>query len=114
VRHAYRSFFSVLFLRAAKLHAAFGGGSMTLLPLVPGRPASGSRAAAVDLSKYTTLSEEQRAKLAAALEARQVCLPACVLFVCMCVWWWWWWWCRMHMHLNAACGEHSVRVCAHA
>jgi hypothetical protein len=32
-------FFSVLFLQAAKLHASFVGGSMTLLPLVPDRPA---------------------------------------------------------------------------
>lgn len=67
-----RSFFSILFLRAAKLHAAFGGGSMTLLPLVPGRPASGTRAS-LDMGKYTTLSEEQKAKLAAVLEKRKVC-----------------------------------------
>lgn len=40
----FHSFFSTLFMRAAKLHSAFGGGSMTLLPLVPGRPATGGMA----------------------------------------------------------------------
>lgn len=64
-------FFSILFLRAAKLHSAFGGGSMTLLPLVPGRPASGTKAS-LDLSKYQTLSEEQKAKLQEVLEKRKV------------------------------------------
>jgi hypothetical protein len=64
-------FFSILFLRAAKLHSAFGGGSMTLLPLVPGRPASGTKAA-LDFSKYQTLSEEQKAKLQEVLEKRKV------------------------------------------
>lgn len=38
--HASR-FFSTLFMRAAKMSRARGGGSMTLLPLVPGRPATG-------------------------------------------------------------------------
>ncbi|WIA34565.1 hypothetical protein OEZ86_012886, partial [Tetradesmus obliquus] len=65
-----RGFFSVLFLRAAKLHAAFGGGSMTLLPLVPGRPASGTKAA-LDMSKYTTLSEEQKEKMRQVLEKKR-------------------------------------------
>lgn len=77
-------FFSILFLRAAKLHSAFGGGSMTLLPLVPGRPASGTKAS-LDLSKYQTLSEEQKAKLQEVLDKRKVggCLSA--LFIsCMC------------------------------
>lgn len=66
-----RRFFSILFLRAAKLHSAFGGGSMTLLPLVPGRPASGTKAS-LDLSKYQTLTEEQKAKLQEVLEKRKV------------------------------------------
>eukprot|EP00882_Tetradesmus_deserticola_P005439 GHRQ01005723.1.p1 GENE.GHRQ01005723.1~~GHRQ01005723.1.p1 ORF type:complete len:668 (+),score=308.35 GHRQ01005723.1:398-2401(+) len=65
-----RGFFSVLFLRAAKMHAAFGGGSMTLLPLVPGRPASGTKAA-LDLSKYTTLTEEQKEKMRQVLEKKR-------------------------------------------
>lgn len=64
-------FFSILFLRAAKLHSAFGGGSMTLLPLVPGRPASGTKAS-LDMSKYQTLSEEQKQKLQEVLEKRKV------------------------------------------
>ena len=52
------SFFSTLFLRAAKIHRVKGGGSMTMLPLVPGRPATGG------------------------------CLFVCVLCVsmCVCVW----------------------------
>lgn len=64
-------YFSILFLRAAKLHSAFGGGSMTLLPLVPGRPASGTKAS-MDMSKYQTLSEEQKQKLQDVLEKRKV------------------------------------------
>lgn len=65
------SFFSILFLRAAKLHSSFGGGSMSLLPLVPGRPASGTKAS-IDMSKYKTLSEEQKEKLKAMLEKKKV------------------------------------------
>jgi F0F1-type ATP synthase alpha subunit len=38
-----RGFYSTLFMRAAKVHRALGGGTMTLLPLVPGRPATGAR-----------------------------------------------------------------------
>jgi hypothetical protein len=64
-------YFSILFLRAAKLHSAFGGGSMTLLPLVPGRAATGTKAS-LDFSKYQTLSEEQKAKLQEVLEKRKV------------------------------------------
>eukprot|EP00878_Enallax_costatus_P010679 GHUV01011155.1.p1 GENE.GHUV01011155.1~~GHUV01011155.1.p1 ORF type:complete len:682 (+),score=208.59 GHUV01011155.1:600-2645(+) len=65
-----RGFFSILFLRAAKLHSSFGGGSMSLLPLVPGRPASGTKAQ-IDMSKYQTLSEEQKEKLSAMLEKKK-------------------------------------------
>lgn len=65
-------FFSILFLRAAKLHSSFGGGSMTLLPLVPGRPASGTKAS-IDMNKYKTLTEEQKEKLKAMLEKKKVC-----------------------------------------
>eukprot|EP00775_Hariotina_reticulata_P002752 gene2752-3047_t len=65
-----RGFFSILFLRAAKLHSSFGGGSMTLLPLVPGRPASGTRAS-LDMSKYTTLTQEQKEKLQQVLEKKK-------------------------------------------
>lgn len=45
---------------------------MTLLPLVPGRPASGTKKAALDLSKYQTLSDDQKAKLQEVLEKRKV------------------------------------------
>jgi hypothetical protein len=40
-------------LRAAKMHRARGGGSMSLLPLVPGRPATGAR------SRKPTLGAER-------------------------------------------------------
>lgn len=39
-----------------------GGGSMTLVPLVPGRCATGI-SKKVDMSKYQTLSEEQKVKI---------------------------------------------------
>jgi F0F1-type ATP synthase alpha subunit len=38
-----RGFYSTLFMRAAKLHRALGGGTMSLVPLVPGKPATGAR-----------------------------------------------------------------------
>lgn len=64
-----RGFFSTLFLRPAKLSRSVGGGSMTLVPLVPGRYATGiSRR--VDMGKYQTLSDEQKAKIQAVLEAK--------------------------------------------
>ncbi|GBF87937.1 ATP synthase subunit alpha [Raphidocelis subcapitata] len=65
-----RGFFSTLFMRAAKMNRTRGGGSMSLLPLVPGRPATGSKQG-VDMSKYQTLSEEQKARMAAVLAQRE-------------------------------------------
>ena len=65
-----RGFFSTLFMRAAKMHRARGGGSLSLLPLVPGRPATGARRAAADVSQYKTLTEEQKARMAAVLAQR--------------------------------------------
>jgi hypothetical protein len=47
---------------------------MTLLPLVPGRAATGTKAS-LDFSKYQTLSEEQKAKLQEVLEKRKVSMP---------------------------------------
>jgi hypothetical protein len=41
---------------------------MTLVPLVPGRCATGVKK--VDMSKYEKLSEEQKSKIAAVLEAK--------------------------------------------
>ncbi|CAL8468619.1 g8159 [Coccomyxa elongata] len=62
-----RRFFSSLIQRAAKLHKRLGGGSLTLLPVLAGAPARGEgRPAAV--AQYKHVSEEQRAKLQAALE----------------------------------------------
>lgn len=71
-------FFGALFQRAAKLHRRKGGGSLTMLLVLPGLPArgeaagAGSRALALDpeAKTYQHLSEPQRAKLAAALAAR--------------------------------------------
>lgn len=37
-----RGFFSNFFQRSAKLGKTLGGGSMTLLSMVPGRPATGA------------------------------------------------------------------------
>ncbi|GFR41699.1 hypothetical protein Agub_g2446, partial [Astrephomene gubernaculifera] len=66
-----RGFLSTFFLRAAKLSRTSGGGSLTLLPLVPGCCATGT-SRRINLSKYKTLSPEQIAKLEAALRARQL------------------------------------------
>ncbi|KAK9792239.1 hypothetical protein WJX73_003401 [Symbiochloris irregularis] len=67
-----RRFFSSILQRSGKSHRKLGGGSLTLLGVVPGMPAAGQpkpRAAAI--AQYTTLSDAQKAKLLAALE-RQV------------------------------------------
>lgn len=66
-----RGFFSTLFMRAAKLHKALGGGSMTLMPVVPGRPASGQKSTSPQaMPKYSTLTAEQQAKIEAALKRK--------------------------------------------
>lgn len=46
-----RSFFSTFFMRAAKMSRANGGGSLTLLPLVPGCCATGI-SKRIDMSKW--------------------------------------------------------------
>ena len=64
--------------RAAKLHRRKGGGSLTMLLVLPGLPArgepSGARARVLTLdpnaNPYSHLSSVQREKLAAALAAR--------------------------------------------
>lgn len=64
--------------RAAKLHRRKGGGSLTMLLVLPGLPArgepSGARARVLTLDPnakaYSHLSPVQREKLAAALAAR--------------------------------------------
>lgn len=64
-----RAFFSTLFMRPAKMARSLGGGSLTGLMMVPGRPATGV-ARKVDMAKYQTLSEEQKERMQAVLEAR--------------------------------------------
>jgi len=64
-----RGFFSTLFLRAAKMSRSLGGGSLSALIVVPGSPATG-QAKRIDMDKYQTLSEEQKAKIKAALEKK--------------------------------------------
>ncbi|KAG2429129.1 hypothetical protein HYH02_014166 [Chlamydomonas schloesseri] len=66
-----RGFLSTFFMRAAKMSRTNGGGSMSLVPLVPGTCATGV-SKRIDMSKYKTLSPEQLAKLEAALRAKQL------------------------------------------
>lgn len=56
------SFYSTLFLRAAKMSKALGSGSLSSLLVIPGTPATGQMKR-IDMSKYQTLSEEQKAKI---------------------------------------------------
>ena len=63
--------------RAAKAHRRLGGGTMTLLMLLPGVPACGEPPAAFGVARnvaagYKHLTEGQRARLVDALE-RRVC-----------------------------------------
>ena len=68
---ARRRFIASLLQRTAKLSTRNGGGSLTALIVLPGVPATGDRPVrAVDPASLTTLTEEQRAKLAAALAKR--------------------------------------------
>lgn len=64
-----RRFFSSLIQRAAKLHKRLGGGSLTLLPVLAGAPARGDGPRPAAVAQYKHVSEAQRAKLQAALEA---------------------------------------------
>ncbi|GIL83718.1 hypothetical protein Vretifemale_12457 [Volvox reticuliferus] len=66
-----RGFLSTFFMRAAKMSRSNGGGSMSLMPLVPGTCATGV-SKRIDMSKYKTLSPEQLAKLEAALRAKML------------------------------------------
>lgn len=69
-------FFSSILQRSGKSHRKLGGGSLTLLGVVPGMPAAGQpKPRAANIAQYTTLSEAQKAKLLAALE-RQMAASA--------------------------------------
>ncbi len=81
VRSACR-FFSSLIQRSAQVHRRLGGGSMTLLAILPGQPAKGERQPAATAEDYPNLTPSQRDKLLAALAKRQPpvaeTLPGCV------------------------------------
>ena len=64
-------FFSSLIQRAAKLAKRKGGGSMSLLMVGAGMPARGEAPLPPPTAEYKHLSEQQRQKLKAALEAAQ-------------------------------------------
>ena len=64
-------FFSSLIQRAAKLARHKGGGSLSLLLLGAGMPARGEAPVPPLTTHYGHLSEQQRQKLRAALEAAQ-------------------------------------------
>ncbi|MEW5319158.1 MAG: hypothetical protein WDW38_010327 [Sanguina aurantia] len=64
-----RGFFSTLFMRAAKMGPINHYGSMSMLTLVPGSPATGI-SKRVDMSRYQTLSQEQMTKVEAVLRQR--------------------------------------------
>ncbi|KAL4448343.1 hypothetical protein ABPG75_005562 [Micractinium tetrahymenae] len=67
-----RRFFSSLIQRAAKMHRRLRGGTMTLLLVTPGVPASGEvRRAREKIEAYKHLAPQQKAKLLAALEAKE-------------------------------------------
>ncbi|EFJ50639.1 F1F0 ATP synthase, subunit alpha, mitochondrial [Volvox carteri f. nagariensis] len=66
-----RGFLSTFFMRAAKMSRSNGGGSMSLMLLVPGTCATGV-SKRIDMRKYKTLSPEQLAKLEAALRAKML------------------------------------------
>lgn len=64
-----RRFLSSLIQRAAKMHGRHRGGSMTMLLVVPGFPATGrSQTVVQKVQAYTHLTKEQKAKLLAVLE----------------------------------------------
>ena len=64
-------FFSSLIQRAAKLAKRKGGGSMSLLMVGAGMPARGEAPLPPPTAQYKHLSEQQRQKLKAALDAAQ-------------------------------------------
>lgn len=65
-------FFSALIQRSAKAHKRLGGGSLTMLMVMPGVPATGVTRRRRPIDNYQHLSEEQRAKLQSALDAQEL------------------------------------------
>ena len=69
-----RRLLSTTVQRAAQMSDANGGGSCSVLGVMPAQVGAyspgGLKKATIDVSKYETLSEEQKAKLVAALEKR--------------------------------------------
>jgi hypothetical protein len=63
-------FFASLIQRAAKMNKNLGGGSMTLLLVAPGMPATGQASPSLDPGQYQTLNPELRDKLMKALAAK--------------------------------------------
>lgn len=64
-------FFSSLIQRSAQVHRRLKGGSMTMLAILPGQPATGERQPAAAAQDYSNLTPAQRDKLLAALALRQ-------------------------------------------
>ena len=65
-------FFSSLIQRAAKVHRRSGGGSLTMLAVLPGSPATGTAVSPASVvAQYKHLSKAQKQKLLAALEVKQ-------------------------------------------
>ena len=75
-------FFSSLIQRSAQVHRRLGGGSMTMLAILPGKPARGEKQPAATAQDYPNITSAQREKLLAALAKRQPpkaeTLPGCV------------------------------------
>eukprot|EP00884_Botryococcus_braunii_P012711 jgi/Botrbrau1/21440/Bobra.0216s0048.1 len=65
-----RRFFASLIQRAAKMNKSLGAGSMTLLMVAPGMPATGQSAPSLDPAQYQTLAPELRDKLLTALAGK--------------------------------------------
>lgn len=69
-----RRFFSSVIQRAAKLHRRLGGGTLTLLPVLAGSPATGSaqgQKARAAILQSKTLSEQQKLRMLAALDEKE-------------------------------------------
>uniref|UniRef100_A0A7S1X862 H(+)-transporting two-sector ATPase n=1 Tax=Tetraselmis chuii TaxID=63592 RepID=A0A7S1X862_9CHLO len=67
-----RQFFAALIQRASKMHKRLGGGSLTMVGALAGEPATGiSKRRQAVIEQHKTLSAEMKAKLLAALAAKE-------------------------------------------